>query len=33
MYKGEIVEIGQTEEIMNNPKHHHTKKLLEATLY
>jgi len=33
MYNGEIVEIGLTEDIMNNPQHDHTKRLLEATLY
>lgn len=29
MYKGEIVEIGKTEEIFQNPKHSYTKKLIE----
>ncbi|MFN4227527.1 MAG: ABC transporter ATP-binding protein [Candidatus Ratteibacteria bacterium] len=31
MYKGEIVEIGKTEEIFENPKHPYTKKLLESS--
>lgn len=32
MYKGEIVEIGKTEEIFKNPKHHYTKKLFECEI-
>lgn len=31
MYKGEIVEIGKTEEIFENPKHPYTKKLIESS--
>lgn len=30
MYRGEIVEQGDTEEIFNNPKHEYTKKLIAA---
>ncbi|MCR5467740.1 MAG: ABC transporter ATP-binding protein [Lachnospiraceae bacterium] len=30
MYKGELVEVGTTEEIFNNPKHEYTKKLIAA---
>ncbi len=33
METGKIVEIGQTEEVFNNPQHPYTKKLLEAALY
>ena len=32
MYLGEIVEIGNKNEIFNNPKHDYTKKLISATL-
>lgn len=32
MYQGQIVEIGETKEIMQNPKNDYTKKLLKATL-
>ena len=32
MYKGEIVEIGDTKAVINNPKHAHTKNLLESIL-
>ncbi len=32
MFKGEIVEIGKTEEIFENPKHFYTKKLLESKI-
>ncbi len=30
MYKGELVEVGDTEEIFNNPKHPYTKSLIDA---
>lgn len=32
MYQGEIVELGETEEIFNQPKHEYTKKLIDAIL-
>ncbi|MTT31196.1 ATP-binding cassette domain-containing protein [Terrilactibacillus sp. BCM23-1] len=32
MYKGEIVEIGETKSILNNPKHDYTKMLLSSML-
>jgi len=32
MYKGEIVEMGRAEEILNNPQHDYTRKLIKATL-
>lgn len=32
MYKGEIVEIGKTEEIFKNPKHPYTEKLLKSEI-
>lgn len=32
MYNGEIVEIGNTEDILKSPKHHYTHKLIEAIL-
>jgi len=32
MYKGEIVEIGETRDIINNPRHEHTKQLIEGML-
>ncbi|MCM8785206.1 MAG: ATP-binding cassette domain-containing protein [Candidatus Omnitrophica bacterium] len=31
MYKGEIVEMGKTEEIFENPKHSYTQKLIESS--
>ena len=32
MYQGEIVELGDTEDIFNRPKHEYTKKLIDAIL-
>lgn len=32
MKNGEIVEMGDTEEVLNNPRHEYTKKLIEAIL-
>jgi len=32
MYKGEIVEIGDKEEVLNNPRHEYTKQLTESIL-
>ena len=33
MYKGEIVEMGMTRDIINNPQHAHTKQLIESTFF
>ncbi|PIW69286.1 MAG: dipeptide/oligopeptide/nickel ABC transporter ATP-binding protein [Ignavibacteriales bacterium CG12_big_fil_rev_8_21_14_0_65_30_8] len=33
MYKGKIVEIGNTKEILKNPSHHYTKYLIKAEKY
>jgi len=32
MYKGKIIEIGEKEEILNNPKHEYTKRLIESMI-
>ena len=32
MYRGELVETGQTDKILNNPEHEYTKRLLDARL-
>lgn len=32
MYKGEIVEIGKKEDIINSPEHDYTKQLIESIL-
>ena len=31
MHKGKIVEIGETDQVIGNPKHHYTKQLLESS--
>jgi ABC-type dipeptide/oligopeptide/nickel transport system ATPase component len=32
MYKGELVETGSAEKILNSPEHSYTKKLIESML-